>query len=293
VLFLRANAILDGAFFVHHLWYFLAARKNRIHERRVIVKQRIVIADTDCVFRDELAATLEARGDFEIVGIADDGEKAIEMVRQQHPDIFILDFLLPQYDGISVLEKILYMQKRPKILAATLFINHFVAKSAVRLGVQQLLRKPCSAERVVAHLQQMLRGEQNVPAIFLWEGEKTAECLVTKMLHQIGVPANIKGYCYVREAILLAAQVEQVDKTVLHRCYEKVAQSFQTTPKRVASAINSAVNIAWDRGDLDTLQNYFGYTVSNIIGMPTNSEFIAILADRLRLFLKNNKEIER
>ena len=255
--------------------------------------KKIIIADADCVFREKLVCAIEARGEFEIVGIAEDGEQALQMVREQQPDILVLDYLLPQYDGITVLQELQFMHNRPLVLVATLFTSHFVAKRLVRLGVQQLLRKPCSAERVIAHLQQMLNGEENTPAIILWDGEKTAECLATKMLHQIGVPAHIKGYGYLREAILLAMPYEIIKRDVIANCYRETAKIFDTTPSRVEHAIRYAVEVAWDRGDLNTLQQYFGYTVSNVKGMPTNSEFIAIIADRLRLLLKNHAEITK
>ena len=253
--------------------------------------KRIIIADADCAFREKLVCAIEACEEFEIVGIAEDGEQAIKLMENLQPDILVMDFLLPQYDGITVLQETRSMGKRPKVFVATLFINDYVARTAARLGVQQMLRKPCSAERVVQYLRQMLHEQENTPAIILWDGEKTAEFLATKMLHQIGVPAHIKGYGYLREAILLAMPYEIIDGSVVANCYKETAKVFETTPSRVEHAIRYAVEVAWDRGDLNTLQQYFGYTDSNTKGKPANSEFIAIIADRLRLLRKHHAEI--
>ena len=255
--------------------------------------KKIIIADADSAFREKLVRAIEACEEFEIIGIAEDGEQAMKLMENLQPDILVMDFLLPQYDGITVLQETRSMGKRPKVLVATLFINDYVARTAARLGVQQMLRKPCSAERVVQHLYQMLHDQENTPAIILWDGEKTAESLATKMLHHIGVPAHIKGYSYVREAILLAMPYEIIKRDVIAYCYRETAKVFNTTPSRVEHAIRYAVEAAWERGDLNTLQQYFGYTVSNVKGMPTNSEFIAILADSLRLLLKNHAEIAK
>lgn len=132
----------------------------------------------------------------------------------------------------------------------------------------------------------MVTGEKDSPVIFLWNGERSVEALVTGILHDIGVPANMKGYQYLREAIILAAKDEDKNNAILKNRYQEVADTFQTTAKSVGSAIQHAIEVAWDRGDLDTLQGYFGYTVSNTKGKPTNSEFISIIADRIRLWLK-------
>ena len=136
----------------------------------------------------------------------------------------------------------------------------------------------------------MVTGEKDSPVIFLWNGERSVESLVTSILHDIGVPANIKGYQYLREAIILATKDEDNINAILKNRYQEVADVFETTAKNVGSAIRHAVEVAWDRGDLDTLQRYFGYTVSNTKGKPTNSEFISIVADRIRLWLKNNAD---
>ena len=254
------------------------------------MKKKILIADADEQFSTELMAALQACDMFEVVGLATDGEQAIQMVIHKRPDILVLDLLLTQCDGLTVLEQIQRSWYRPKTLVTSAFISNYVAASAVRMGAQQLIHKPCGVDVVIKSLQRMVTGEKDSPVIFLWNGERSVEALVTSILHDIGVPANIKGYQYLREAIILATKDEDNINAILKTRYQEVADVFETTAKNVDSAIRHAVEVAWDRGDLDTLQRYFGYTVSNTKGKPTNSEFISIVADRIRLWLKNNAD---
>ena len=252
------------------------------------MKKKILIADADEQFSTELMAALQACDMFEVVGLATDGEQAIQMVMHKRPDILVLDLLLTQCDGLTVLEQIQRSWHRPKTLVTSAFISNYVAASAVRMGAKQLIHKPCGVDVVVKSLQRMVTGEEDGPVIFLWNGERSVEALVTGILHNIGVPANMKGYQYLREAIILAVKDKDENRAILKCRYKEVADIFDTTAERVMRAIRHAVEVAWDRGDLDTLQRYFGYTVSNTKGKPTNSEFISIVADRIRLWLKNN-----
>ena len=254
------------------------------------MKKKILIADADEQFSTELMAALQACDMFEAVGLATDGEQTIQMVKHKRPDILVLDLLLTQCDGLTVLEQIQSSWYRPKTLVTSAFISNYVAASAVRMGAKQLIHKPCGVDVVVKSLQRMVTGEKDGPVIFLWNGERSVESLVTSILHDIGVPANMKGYQYLREAIILATKDEDNINAILKNRYQEVADVFETTAKNVDSAIRHAVEVAWDRGDLDTLQRYFGYTVSNTKGKPTNSEFISIVADRIRLWLKNNAD---
>ena len=254
------------------------------------MKKKLLIADADAQFSAELVTALQACDMFEVVGLAADGEQAIQMVKHKRPDILVLDLLLTKYDGLTVLEQVRSNQHRPKTVVASAFISNYVAASAVRMGAQQLIHKPCGVDVVIKSLQRMVTGEKDSPVIFLWNGERSVESLVTGILHDIGVPANIKGYQYLREAIILAVKDKDENRAILKCRYKEVADIFDTTAERVMRAIRHAIEVAWDRGDLDTLQGYFGYTVSNTKGKPTNSEFISIVADRIRLWLKNNAD---
>ena len=252
------------------------------------MKKQVLIADADEQFRNELVASLEDNEEFEVVGIAADGEEAIRLLKAKAIDILVLDLLLPKYDGLTVLQLIPDMCICPQILITTAFISNYVAISAMHLGAQQLIHKPCDTYAVIRNLYRMIEDKNYGPAVFLWNDEKTVESLVTSILHEIGVPAHIKGYQYVREAIILAVKDKDKSNAILKCRYDEVANVFNTTAKKVESAIRHAVEVAWDRGDLDTLQRFFGYTVSNTKGKPTNTEFISIVADQIRLWMKEN-----
>ena len=256
------------------------------------MKKSVLIADADRDFRTELAAALYKSGDFAVVRTAADGEDALQMIGNKPTGILVIDLMMPKYDGLTLLEYLLdnCPKYHPQVLVTSAFISEYVAVSAVRLGAQQLIHKPCRVEAVVKTLQRMVAGENDGPAIFLWNGGNNVGAVVTRILHHIGVPAHIKGYQYLREAIILASKDADEHNAILKNRYTEVAQIFGTTEKRVETAIRHAVEVAWDRGDLDTLQGYFGYTVSNTKGKPTNSEFIAIVADRIRLWRKDRNK---
>ena len=252
------------------------------------MKKQVLIVDADEQFRTKLEEALNACDEFEVVGIAADGEEAIRLLKAKAIDILVLDLLLPKYDGLTVLQLIPDMCIVPQILVTTAFISNYVAISAMRLGAQQLIHKPCDAYVIIRNLYCMMADRNYGPAVFLWNDEKTVESLVTRILHEIGVPANIRGYQYLREAILLASKDKDSKNAILKSRYSEIASLYETTTTKVERAIRGAIEIAWDRGDLDTLQRYFGYTVSNIKGKPTNTEFISIIADRIRLWMKEN-----
>lgn len=248
------------------------------------MKKTVIIADNSSVFSTALSKKLKQHSELELIGTADDGEQAIRMIQQLKPDILVLDLLLTKQDGIAVLKEINRMEKRPKVIATSAFITDYVASAVANLGARYLMLKPCDVSSVVERLE-MLYHEIQYKA----DARNIAldiETLATNMIHEIGVPAHIKGYHYLREAIIIAANDSDVLNSITAMVYTPVAKTFQTTPRRVEQAMRHAVEVAWDRGDLDTLQGYFGYTVSNTKGKPTNSEFIALLADRICLALK-------
>ena len=254
------------------------------------MKKRVLIADVDEHFCNELVAALEENEEFEVIGVATDGEEALQMLQTKRADILVMDLLLPKIDGLTVLAHVRSMWKRPKVLITSVFISQYVAASAVCLGAQQLLHKPCGVDVMIKNLERMAKGEKSGPVIFLWNSPQNAASLVTSILHEIGMPAHIKGYQYVREAIILAANDEDESNALLKCRYDEVAKVFNTTDKKVESAIRHAIEAAWDRGDWHTLQRFFGYTASNIKVKPTNTEFISIVADRIRLWRKGNAD---
>ena len=246
----------------------------------------VLIADNSEEFCSGLSAALTASEDFQVLGTAADGEQALRLIAERKPDILVLDLMLPKRDGISMLKAIAAMEQKPITLATSGFVTDYVASTAANLGVRYLMLKPCDTTALVERLEEIrgIRGgRREVP---VRKDRSNIEALVTSIIHEIGVPAHIKGYQYLREAIIIAVNDMDVINAITKVLYPQVAKTFQTTPSRVERAIRHAIEVAWDRGDLDTLQRFFGYTVSNTKGKPTNSEFIALIADKLQLQLK-------
>lgn len=239
----------------------------------------VLIADADFVFAKQLSYALEESGTFQVIDIALNGKQAVRMVEERHPDVLVMDILLPELDGLSVLEKISSVVPPPIVIATSVFLSNYVAVSAMGLGVRQLIKKPCSAESVAASVERACR-------ILPRKGfEDDRKSLIANTLHDVGIPANIKGYFYLIDALELTIANPEAAFSMTQSIYAPIAQQHGVKPEQVSRAITRAIDIAWDRGDLDTLQSYFGYTVSNTRGMPTNGEFLAIIGEALRLQL--------
>ena len=249
----------------------------------------LFIADSGEDFCAGLTAALQRADGFQVVGTANDGEKATRMILQLKPEVLVLDLMLSKQDGISVLKAVNTLERRPITLATSAFVTEYVSGAAANLGVRYLMLKPCDMTALVDRLEE-IRGANTLRLPQARRNDKTSiESLVTGIIHEIGVPAHIKGYQYLREAIIIAVEDMDVINAITKILYPQVAKAFQTTPSRVERAIRHAIEVAWDRGDLDTLQRFFGYTVSNTKGKPTNSEFIALIADKLQLQLKSSE----
>lgn len=242
---------------------------------------RVVLADANEEFRAVLKETIEKTGEFCVVGSAGDGEEAWRLITEQAPELVLCDVLLPGLDGLSLLSRMAELPSVPKRIVLTAVSRESVVEQALERGVDFYMLKPCSDEALMEQMRILCFGEaaQDSAALAL---ERT----VTTIIQEIGVPAHIKGYQYVREAIVLAVQDIEVINAVTKVLYPAVAKRFGTTPSRVERAVRHAIETAWDRGDLETLQSYFGYTVNSAKGKPTNSEFIAMIADRIRLRMK-------
>ena len=249
----------------------------------------VIIADNSEDFCSSLTAALKHAEGFQVVATATDGEKAIRLVTDHKPDVLVLDLMLAKQDGLSVLKAISSMEHRPVTLATSRFVTDYVASAAANLGVRYLMLKPCDMTALVERLEEIRGADSRKKPASGGTNHTNIESMVTNIIHEIGVPAHIKGYQYLREAIIIAVGDMDVINAITKVLYPQVAKTFQTTPSRVERAIRHAIEVAWDRGDLDTLQRFFGYTVSNTKGKPTNSEFIALIADKLQLQLKNTK----
>ena len=239
----------------------------------------VLIADADFVFAKELSRVLEESGKFQVIDIARNGKQAVRMVEERRPDVLVMDILLPELDGLGVLEAISSANPLPIIIATSAFLSNYVAVSAMGLGVRQLIPKPCSADAVAASVERACR-------ILPRKGsEHDRRCLIANTLHDVGIPANIKGYSYLIDALELAIANPEAAFSMTQSIYAPIARQYGVQPEQVSKSIKRAIDVAWDRGDLDTLQSYFGYTVSNTRGMPTNGEFVAIIGETLRFQL--------
>ena len=268
-------------------------------------KTTILIADDNQDFSRTLANYIQEQEDLEVIGIAKDGEEAVEMIANVTPDVALLDVIMPHLDGIGVLEKInmIKSDKKPMCIMLSAVGQDKITQRAIRLGAEYYVVKPFDIELLIKRIKELknYRPEENVNSFYGREikpryveiptdGEKTQErleALVTNIIHEVGVPAHIKGYQYLREAIMMVVNDIDVINQITKSLYPKIAHKFATTPSRVERAIRHAIEVAWGRGDQKMVENIFGYTISASKGKPTNSEFIAMIADKLRLELKS------
>ncbi len=257
---------------------------------------RILIADANEDFRSMLAELIRAEEDMLVVGTAGDGQEALALAASLSPDVLITDLVLPRLDGVGLLNALAARADAPAALVLSGFFNDRVLAACAEAGAYYFMPKPCDVPALLSHIRQVAAehdrsaapGSQGVP-IAPAVREPSLEAVVTDIIHEIGVPAHIKGYQYLREAIILTVNDMDAINAVTKVLYPAVAKKFGTTPSRVERAIRHAIEVAWDRGDLETLQRFFGYTVSNIKGKPTNSEFIAMIADSLTLRRKDKQ----
>ena len=232
----------------------------------------VVLADANEEFRTALKQALEATGEFDVVGCAADGLAAAQDISERKPQLLVMDLLLPGLDGFGVLEQAAKDKVQMKTVVVSALYRDQIVSQAMSRGVSFFMPKPCEMTSLLDQMRRAVNeGEES-------EDESQAlEREVTAVIHEVGVPAHIKGYQYVREAIVIAVQDMDVINAVTKVLYPEVARSTRE------GVVRHAIEVAWDRGDLETLQRYFGYTVSNTKGKPTNSEFIAMIADRIRL----------
>lgn len=253
-------------------------------------RTRIVVADDNRDFCQLLTEVIQAEKDLELVGVAHNGLEVLDLVERTHPDVVVLDIIMPHLDGVGVLERLgdLGQVGRPKVIILTAFGQEAITQRVVDLGADYYILKPFDLDVLVQRIRQL--GEQPGARPQTASRERRTqtnlEAEVTNIIHELGIPAHIKGYLYLREAILLVTERVELLGGVTKELYPTVAQKFQTTPSRVERAIRHAIEVAWSRGNIDAIHRFFGYTVDYERGKPTNSEFIAMVADRLRMELK-------
>lgn len=255
-------------------------------------KMKVVLADDSIEHMENVKAALKHSEKVEIVGTAQNGVELQNMVMKLLPDFVLLDNMLTEIDGLTAVS---YLNKQllgnvPMFCIFSAFVSEVLLNQAGELGVCGFLRKPYNLDRLEEKLVELRDTKNAMNKSFVRansiDAETQLEIYATDAIHEIGVPAHIKGYQYVREGIIMTVNDMEVINSVTKVLYPTIAKSFKTTPSRVERAIRHAVEVAWDRGDIDVLQSYFGYTVSNTKGKPTNSEFISMIADKIRLKIK-------
>ena len=252
----------------------------------------ILIAGDNTDFCDVLSGHLSKQPDMTVTGIAKDGEEACRRILEEKPDVALIDGIMPRLDGIGVLEKLSESSEKPKTkcIILTAITREQITRRAFELGAYYYIAKPFDMDMLVARIRQ-LKEPVNSSSLsknicLARNSEYDLEAKVTNILHEIGVPAHIRGYHYMRETILMAINDIDVLNYITKELYPTIAKKCGTTPSRVERAIRHAIEVAWSRGKVDAIDNLFGYTINSHKGKPTNSEFIALIADRLRLELK-------
>ncbi|HBV96859.1 MAG: chemotaxis protein CheY [Peptococcaceae bacterium BICA1-7] len=248
---------------------------------------KIIIADDNREFCELLKEFISQQDDLVLVGIANNGIEALELIEKNAPDIIVLDIIMPHLDGIGVLEKLAtgYIPNRPRVIMLTAFGQETVTQRAVELGADYYILKPFDFSVLASRIRQLSDGinpNQYISAV----KPKNLDVAVTNIIHEMGVPAHIKGYHYLRDAILMVINEINLLGAVTKELYPMIAQKYQTTPSRVERAIRHAIELAWDRGNVEMMTKFFGYTINLERGKPTNSEFIAMVADKLRIETK-------
>ena len=263
----------------------------------------VLIADDNAEFCNTLQACLNKQEDMEVVGIARDGEEAFNKVLELKPDVLLLDVIMPHLDGLGVLEKLNNsgIENLPFCVVLSAVGQDKITRQAINLGAQYYVVKPFEMNLLIKRIKE-LKNYQNIAPknnfivketksnyieIANERNEENLEALVTNVIHEVGVPAHIKGYQYLRDAIMMVVENIEVINQITKQLYPEIAKKYKTTPSRVERAIRHAIEVAWGRGQLDVVETIFGYTISASKGKPTNSEFIAMIADKLRLELKS------
>lgn len=254
------------------------------------MKLNVIIADDTTELGQNCANALKGYG-MEVKLCPKNGLTLVEKIKSIKPDVVIADVFMPNLDIIGVLEalKNLNLHTKPLVMAMSSFDNPVLEKEALEAGATYYFLKPFDINTMAERIIKLAGRKNDTRPIVISDNTVTdpqLEVMVTDIIHQIGVPAHIKGYHYLREAIILTLKDGETMNSVTKVLYPTVAKRHSTTASRVERAIRHAIEVAWDRGDIDVLNSYFGYTIQNQRGKPTNSEFIAMIADKLRLRLK-------
>ncbi len=252
---------------------------------------KLLISEENTTFTAEEIGAFSSNG-IEVSFCGKDGHVVLEEIARQCPDVVIIDMFMTRTDAIGVLKSFsgTKAEKKPIFIVASSFDSDMLQKEVMNCGASYFVLKPYRASSLAMSILELYRTKRNtvrpMPVVVI-DSSASMEVKVTQILHQIGVPAHIKGYHYLRDSIIMAVDTPDIINAVTKKLYPSVAKKYETTSSRVERAIRHAIEVAWDRGDVDILNSYFGYTIHNGRGKPTNSEFIAMISDKLRLQIKN------
>jgi two-component system response regulator (stage 0 sporulation protein A) len=259
-------------------------------------KIRVLVADDNVAFGMIITEFLESQNDIEVTARVENGEDAIEMIEKTKPDIVVLDIIMPRLDGLGVLMKYKNVgsAEKPLFIILSAVGQDTITQQALSLGAIYYIVKPFDLSVLVERIRELVRTHS--PTVLRMDsapqptslsksnfGGDNVQTRITQIMRDVGVPAHIKGYQYMRDAIVMAVNNREIISAVTKRLYPELAKIHKTTPSRVERAIRHAIEVAWNRGKVDTINDLFGYTINTRKGKPTNSEFIAMVADTLRL----------
>jgi two-component system response regulator (stage 0 sporulation protein A) len=258
-----------------------------------------LLADDNREFTNLLSEYISEQSDMTVTGVAYNGEEVLRLLEESRkaPDVLILDIIMPHLDGLGVLERLrdMDLNPMPKIIMLTAFGQENITQKAVQLGASYYILKPFDMEILANRIRQLVNNPVLSPAasygtvlpksanVVPIGKSKNLDANITSIIHEIGVPAHIKGYQYLREAITMVYNNIEILGAITKTLYPAIAEKFKTTPSRVERAIRHAIEVAWTRGNIDSISHLFGYTINISKSKPTNSEFIAMVADKLRI----------
>ena len=252
----------------------------------------VLIADDNSELAKELSDYIGTQADMKVAAVAENGKEAYELIKETAPDVVILDMVMPELDGIGVLKKLqsLSLSQKPVVIVYSISTLVKTVETVLGLGADYYLLKPQSSERVCDTIREFA-GVSNPQKVTLPEVKADTksydlETIVTDFIHELGVPAHIKGYQYIRSAIMMVVENMDLLNFITKQLYPDIAKAYNTTASRVERAIRHSIEVAWSRGKPETMNEIFGYTIHTGKGKPTNSEFIAMVADRIRLQIK-------
>ena len=258
----------------------------------MIAKTKVVIIDDNHQIREIMSSLIDMQNDMEIAGSAADGRKGLELIQAVRPDVLLLDMVMPKTDGLSVLENLYNSshEDKPAVICLSAVGNEEIIRRAIDLGARYYMVKPFDFDVILSRIRELSGSSAQssgrvVPPVTRMNTEKSLEERITNIFLTIGIPAHIKGYHFLREAIKMVVEDNDIINRITKELYPSIAKKFNTTPSKVERAIRHSIDVAWSRGKVENINQLFGYVVYDKNDKPTNGEFIALVADKLSMEL--------